>query len=97
MQENQEGKYNTALTTLKNAGAKIAVYTATSTKSYYIHAKAVLADYGTPQAKLFLGSENFSTDSLTKNRELGLIFSDSACMSGVEAAITADFKGGTPF
>jgi cardiolipin synthase A/B len=57
----------------------------------------VLADYGTAQAKLFLGSENFTTDSLTKNRELGLIFSDSTCMSGVEAAITADFKGGTAY
>lgn len=97
VQENQEGKYNSVLTPLKKAGAKIAVYTSTSPKSYYIHAKSVLADYGTPQAKLFLGSENFTTDSLTKNRELGLIFSDSACMSGVEDAITADFKGGTAF
>ncbi len=97
VQENQEGKYDSVLTPLKKAGAKIAVYTSTSPKSYYIHAKSVLADYGTAQAKLFLGSENFTADSLTKNRELGLIFSDSASMSGVEAAITADFKGGTPF
>lgn len=51
----------------------------------------------TAQAKLFVGSENFSTDSIEKNRELGLIFSDTACMTGVEAALTADFKKGTPF
>ncbi len=97
VQENQGNKYSVVLTALKGAGAKIAVYTSTDAKSYYIHAKSVLADYGTPQAKLFLGSENFSADSLDKNRELGLIFSEPACMAGVNAAITKDFKGGTAF
>jgi cardiolipin synthase A/B len=97
VQENQENKYSPVLTSLKQDGAKIAVYTSTNTKAYYIHAKSILADYGTSQAKLFLGSENFSTDSLTKNRELGLIFSDTACMTGVYSALTADFKNGTPF
>lgn len=97
VQENQDSKYNSVLTPLKQAGAKIAVYTSTDAKAYYIHAKSVLADYYTPQAKLFLGSENFSTDSLGKNRELGLIFSDASCMTGVYNALTADFKNGTPF
>jgi cardiolipin synthase A/B len=97
VQENQENKYNTVLTPLKQGGANIAVYTSTDAKAYYIHAKSVLADYGTPQARLFLGSENFTTDSLGKNRELGLIFSDAACMTGVYNALTADFKNGTPF
>jgi phosphatidylserine/phosphatidylglycerophosphate/cardiolipin synthase-like enzyme len=97
VQENQENKYNAVLTPLKQAGAKIAVYTSTDAKAYYIHAKSVLADYGTAQAKLFLGSENFSSDSLGKNRELGLIFSDAACMTGVYNALMADFKNGTAF
>jgi cardiolipin synthase A/B len=95
VQENLESKYTSTLTTLKAAGAKIAVYT--SSTGYYIHAKTVLADYNTAQARLFVGSENFSTDSLTENRELGLIFSDPACMTGVYTAITKDFSGGTPF
>jgi cardiolipin synthase A/B len=95
VQENLEGKYTATLNTLKSAGAKIAVYT--SSTGYYIHAKTVLADYNTAQARLFVGSENFSADSLTKNRELGLIFSDPACMTGVSTAITKDFSGGTPF
>jgi phosphatidylserine/phosphatidylglycerophosphate/cardiolipin synthase-like enzyme len=95
VQENLENKYNATLTALKTAGAKIAVYT--SSTGYYIHAKTVLADYGTPQAKLFVGSENFTADSLKSNRELGLILSDVACMTGVNTAITADFKGGTAF
>ncbi|HTW62756.1 MAG TPA: phospholipase D-like domain-containing protein [Terracidiphilus sp.] len=97
VQENENGKYTSTLTALKQAGAKIAVYTSTKSSAYYIHAKAVLADYNTAQAKLFLGSENFSSDSLTKNRELGLIFSDPTCMAGVYAALTKDFSGGTPF
>ena len=95
VQEDIEGAYTTTLNALKSAGAKIAVYT--SNKGYYIHAKTVLADYGTAGAKLFLGSENFSTPSLTENRELGLIFSDVACMTGVYTAITKDFTGGTAF
>ena len=95
VQENAGGKYSPVLNALKNAGASIATYS--SRTGYYIHAKTVLADYGTAQASLFVGSENFSTDSLDKNRELGLIFSDPACMAGVEAAITADYNGGTKF
>ena len=97
VQENQEGKYSSVLTPLKQAGAKIAVYTSTDSNAYYIHAKSVLADYGTAQAKLFVGSENFTADSLGKNRELGLIFSDAACMAGVYNALTADFNKGTAF
>ena len=95
VQENLEGKYSAALTALKAAGAKIAVYT--SSTGYYIHAKTVLADYGTETARLFVGSENFTTESLGNNRELGLIFSDPASMAGVYTAVTADFAGGTPF
>jgi phosphatidylserine/phosphatidylglycerophosphate/cardiolipin synthase-like enzyme len=95
VQEDIESKYTATLTALKSAGARIAVYT--SNTGYYIHAKTLLADYGTAGAKLFVGSENFSTPSLTKNRELGLIFSDAKCMTGVYTAITRDFANGTPF
>jgi len=95
VQENLETKYTSTLTALKSAGAKIAVYT--SSTGYYIHAKTVLADYGTPTAQLFVGSENFTTESLGNNRELGLIFSDPGCMTGIYTAVTSDFNGGTPF
>jgi cardiolipin synthase A/B len=95
VQENLDNNYSTTLTALKNAGAQIAVYT--SETGYYIHAKTVLADYGTPTANLFAGSENFTANSLLNNRELGLIFSDAACMTDVYNAISADFANGTPF
>jgi phosphatidylserine/phosphatidylglycerophosphate/cardiolipin synthase-like enzyme len=94
VQENMSGKYSPVLNTLKAAGAQIATFS--SRTGYYIHAKTVLADYES-DAKLFVGSENFSTDSLDKNRELGLLFSDPTCMAGVQAAITADFNKGTKF
>jgi phosphatidylserine/phosphatidylglycerophosphate/cardiolipin synthase-like enzyme len=95
VQENLGGKYSSVLNALKAAGAVIATYS--SKTGYYIHAKTVLADYGTPQASLFVGSENFSTDSLNDNRELGLIFNDAGCMTGVYSAITADYKNGLKF
>lgn len=95
VQENLKGEYSAALNVLKAAGAVIAIYS--SRTGYYIHAKTFLADYGTDLASLFVGSENFSTDSLNENRELGLIFSDAACMQGVFTAVTADFSNGTKF
>jgi phosphatidylserine/phosphatidylglycerophosphate/cardiolipin synthase-like enzyme len=95
VQENENKDYNTILTTLKKDGAKIAVYT--SSTGYYIHAKVVLADYGTANAKLFQGSENFSTASLNENRELGLIFSDAASMTAVYSDIVSDYNGGTKY
>lgn len=90
-----QSTYKSELTTLKSDGCKIATYAETA--SLYIHAKAVLADYGQSAAKLYLGSENFSTASLTKNRELGLIWADPAIMTSVNTTITSDYNGGTPF
>jgi cardiolipin synthase A/B len=56
-----------------------------------------VADYGTGTAKIFLGSQNFSSTSLTSNRELGLIITDTGVISSVNATLSADFAGGTPW
>ena len=95
VQENLKGEYSSVLNELKAAGASIATYS--SRTGYYIHAKTLLADYGTAQASLFVGSENFTKESLDDNRELGLIFNDPGCMTGVYTAITADYNNGTKF
>ncbi|WP_329164479.1 phospholipase D-like domain-containing protein [Streptomyces sp. NBC_01267] len=87
--ENQSSKYSKELNSVTAAGGKVTTYT--SSTGFYIHAKAIVADYGTPSAKVFAGSENFSDNSLNDNRELGLIISDSAVMSGIEKAFNADF------
>jgi phosphatidylserine/phosphatidylglycerophosphate/cardiolipin synthase-like enzyme len=87
--------YTTALTALKKAGAKIGTYAANA--SLYIHAKVILADYGKSTAKVFIGSENFSSTSLTQNRELGLIISDTAVMKSINTTLSSDYSGATPF
>jgi phosphatidylserine/phosphatidylglycerophosphate/cardiolipin synthase-like enzyme len=87
--------YDSDFNTLKAAGVKIATYA--STAPLYIHAKVIIADFGATGAKAFLGSENFSSTSLTKNRELGLTLTDSSILSSLNTTLTSDFKGGTAY
>jgi phosphatidylserine/phosphatidylglycerophosphate/cardiolipin synthase-like enzyme len=80
--------------TLVAAGVKVVTY---EHAAIYIHAKVILADYGTSAAKVFIGSENFSHASITENRELGLITSDPGVMSSIHGTLAKDFSGGTPY
>jgi len=95
VQENENGDYDSILTTLKGLGAKIAVYT--SSTGYYIHAKVILADYGTASEKAMAGSENMTANSLNNNRELGLIFADSTALAKLETDINSDYTNGTQY
>ena len=88
--ENEGGSYTSELNKVIAAGGQVKTYT--SSTGYYIHAKAIVADYGTSSAKVFQGSENFSDNSLNHNRELGLIISDSGVISGIESAFNSDFS-----
>ncbi|WP_329570218.1 putative Ig domain-containing protein [Kitasatospora sp. NBC_01266] len=88
--ENESNTYTSDLNQITAAGGKVTTYT--SSTGFYIHAKAIVADYGTSTAKAFAGSENFSDNSLNDNRELGLIVSDPGVVSGLESTITADFN-----
>jgi Putative Ig domain/PLD-like domain len=83
--------YTTELNEVTAAGGKVNSYS--STTGYYIHGKAVIADYGTSTAKAFVGSENFSSGSLNDNRELGIITADSGVVTGLETAFSGDFSG----
>jgi len=85
----------TNFNTLAKAGVHISTYAATA--SLYVHAKVIVADYGTLSAKAFVGSENFSEASLTKNRELGLITDAPAILSQLNTTLSSDFAGGTPW
>ncbi len=82
--------YTTELNEVTAAGGKVTGYT--DPNGFYIHAKAIIADFGTATAKIFLGSENFSDNSLNHNRELGLIITDPGVMNGVESTFNADFN-----
>jgi len=90
---NTADDYASEFDALTAAGAKVATYAADA--SLYIHAKAIVADYGHTGAKVFLGSENFSNASLNENRELGLITTDSAVMTSVHSTLASDYAGGT--
>lgn len=72
---------------LRRAGIGVTVLS-----SPYIHAKAIVAD----GRRVFIGSENFSSTSLDRNREAGIILSDRATVSVVERTFAADWHGTIP-
>jgi cardiolipin synthase A/B len=57
----------------------------------YIHAKVALADYQTPDAQAYIGSENFSCVSLDDNRECGIIVSEPEILDRLQATYNADW------
>jgi phosphatidylserine/phosphatidylglycerophosphate/cardiolipin synthase-like enzyme len=57
----------------------------------YIHAKSLVAD----GARGYVGSENFTQNSLDNNRELGLIFSAATQVNKVLTTTQKDFANGT--
>lgn len=81
---------------LTQAGVHVATYVS-SASALYIHAKVIVADAGQPSAVAFVGSENFSTASLTRNRELGLTVATPAIVAALHTTLTNDFNGAQPW
>lgn len=90
---NDDNDYASEFNALQKAGVKITTYAYTA--SLYIHAKAIVADYGTSTAQAFVGSENFSSASINDNRELGLITTDATVLSQLHTTLSSDYAGGT--
>jgi cardiolipin synthase len=89
----------TSINRVKLAGAKVVMTGPSSsdgtTSNPYIHAKAIVVDCtGTSCARGFIGSENFSTGSLSYNRELGVIVKAQSELAKVKTAIDTDFAAG---
>lgn len=57
----------------------------------YIHAKMILADYGTAGARAYIGSENFSCVSLNDNRECGILVTEPAILDRIQATYNSDW------
>jgi len=72
------------ITTLQNAGVPVRVM-----KAFELHAKMVVSD-GIP----FVGSENFSSTSLTRNREVGVMVTDDTQAAIARAQVDADWNLG---
>ncbi len=83
--------WRSAFATLRNNGVHIRTYE--GAKSLYIHAKMIVAD----DAYAFVGSENFSENSLNKNRELGLFISDPVILKSLIHTFTNDWNKGEDF
>ena len=91
---NDDNDYASEFETLTKAGVKVYTYPDNST-ALYIHAKAIVADYNYTTAIGYVGSINFSTASMTENRELGVYVSSTSVLSSLYNTIVADANGGT--
>ncbi|HUD36911.1 MAG TPA: phospholipase D-like domain-containing protein [Streptosporangiaceae bacterium] len=91
--ENLDGEYTSTFEKMARAGVHIAYYS--SSTGFYIHGKVIEADYRNKDARVFIGSENFSSTSLNENRELGLIISTPSVLSGIARVFATDFAKGT--
>ncbi len=82
--------WSTAFRGLTSAGVHVRVYSASA--SLYIHAKVLVSDAGTSAQLAFVGSQNFSTESLKYNRELGILLRGSTVVSQLAAMVNQDFN-----
>jgi cardiolipin synthase len=91
-----DSEWDSAFNALTAAGVLVRTYR-DSDDVLYIHAKAIVADAGLGDARAYVGSENFSTSSLTYNRELGIITANPSIVGGLGAVIGGDFTGANPY
>jgi phosphatidylserine/phosphatidylglycerophosphate/cardiolipin synthase-like enzyme len=77
----------TAVTQLKTAGANLVTL-----HNPYVHAKSFVVD----GKGAYIGSENFTSSSLSHNRELGVMFTSPSEVQKVINTTAADFAAGTP-
>lgn len=84
--------WTAALNELVRAGVHVRVL---SSSQVYIHAKVICVDCVRGVGTVFIGSENFSTSSLSYNRELGLITTTPKAVLAVESAVNSDYAAGT--
>jgi phosphatidylserine/phosphatidylglycerophosphate/cardiolipin synthase-like enzyme len=82
--------WKAALISLVANGVQVRTYA--SSASLYIHAKMILAD----NARVFVGSENFSGQSLDANRELGILISRPDILTSLLNIFEKDWAGSRP-
>lgn len=81
------------LYTLAKAGGEMRVMPSPSSpQTPYIHAKTLVID----SSIAFLGSENFSMNSLTQAREMGVVFTSTPLVQTLEKAIQVDWAKSLP-
>jgi phosphatidylserine/phosphatidylglycerophosphate/cardiolipin synthase-like enzyme len=86
-----EPSWQAPLTYLAGCHAQVRTYPEDG--ALYIHAKLIRADGHT----VFIGSQNLSRQSLTYNRELGIITHSPPIVAGTGATFSADFAAAQPY
>lgn len=74
---------STGIGTIKQGGVQVK-----EDPRLYMHAKIIVVD----GQKVFVGSENISTQSLDKNRELGILVSDSKVLNTLQQTFQQDWN-----
>ncbi|HET9897612.1 MAG TPA: phospholipase D-like domain-containing protein [Streptosporangiaceae bacterium] len=89
--------YASEVSEIKAAGGTVVGYS--DPNGFFIHAKAMVADYGLSTQQVEAGSMNLSSNSLDKNRELGIILTGTGVAESVattiETSFNSDYAGGT--
>jgi phosphatidylserine/phosphatidylglycerophosphate/cardiolipin synthase-like enzyme len=89
--------YSSEVSAIKAAGGTVVGYS--DPNGFYIHAKAMVADYGLSTQEVEAGSMNISSNSLSNNRELGIILTGTGVAQSVattiETTFKSDYAGGT--
>jgi phosphatidylserine/phosphatidylglycerophosphate/cardiolipin synthase-like enzyme len=84
-----------AVAALKAVGVPVVAFGAASgsgsASTPYMHAKAILVD----GVRAYVGSANFTANSLDSNREIGVLVRDPASVSTLARTIDADFRAGS--
>lgn len=88
----KSSSWTAALDSLARNGVHIRLL---SSSQVYIHAKAICVDCVGGVGRVFIGSENFSTSSLSYNRELGVITTSPKAVLAVDTAVNGDYAVGS--
>jgi hypothetical protein len=87
----QSSSWTAALESLAASAVHVRVL---NSSQIYIHAKVICVDCVGGSGTVFMGSENFSTSSLSYNRELGVITVTPKVVRAVAAAVNGDYAIG---
>jgi phosphatidylserine/phosphatidylglycerophosphate/cardiolipin synthase-like enzyme len=85
-----DSSYDSAWKSVVAAGGHVHLY-ADGSRDLYIHAKVTIADAGLSTRKIYLGSINFSSDSMNYNRELGIITGNATIVKDINTVVSMDY------
>ena len=87
----EDSQWTAALDQLATAGVHVRLL---DESQIYIHAKIICVDCVNDEGTVFVGSENFSTASLSYNRELGVMTTSHTAVAAVRRAFDSDYSQG---